>query len=125
MCLILAGEFVIFADTHTVKMAHDEITTLISATAKEILPQGARVILYGSRARGDFHETSDWDILVLLDKEKLSVDEATDYTFPFQQLGWHLDTDINPLIYTLKEWGKRSFTPFYKNIAKEGILIWG
>lgn len=25
----------------------------------------AQVILYGSRARGDFHVTSDWDFLIL------------------------------------------------------------
>jgi len=28
-----------------------------------------RIILFGSRARGDFDETSDWDVLVVIDRE--------------------------------------------------------
>lgn len=28
-----------------------------------------RIILFGSRARGDFDEKSDWDVLVVIDRE--------------------------------------------------------
>ncbi len=28
-----------------------------------------RIILFGSRARADFDETSDWDVLVVIDRE--------------------------------------------------------
>lgn len=31
---------------------------------------GARIVLYGSRARGDAKPDSDWDILVLIDGER-------------------------------------------------------
>ena len=30
------------------------------------IDKNAEVILFGSRARGDFHEESDWDFLVFL-----------------------------------------------------------
>ena len=44
----------------------------IKATAQKAVPAMGSAILYGSRARGDAHKGSDWDILILLDKEKLS-----------------------------------------------------
>lgn len=47
----------------------------IKETATGILP-GCRVLLFGSRARGDYNEHSDFDILVVVDeinpKEKRS-----------------------------------------------------
>ncbi len=41
-----------------------EILQKIKASVQEIVPD-AKVCLFGSRARGDWHEESDWDILVL------------------------------------------------------------
>ena len=35
---------------------------------------GAQVILFGSQARGDSHAESDWDVLVLIDKHKDTID---------------------------------------------------
>ena len=37
------------------------------------LPVGGRALLFGSQARGDAHAGSDWDILVILNKENFSV----------------------------------------------------
>ena len=44
---------------------------LVLAKIKETLLQvapGAKVILFGSRARNDARSDSDWDILILVDK---------------------------------------------------------
>ena len=38
----------------------------IKNRSAEIMPMNAKVILFGSQARGDYHEGSDWDILILL-----------------------------------------------------------
>jgi len=38
------------------------------------------VILFGSQVRGDAREDSDWDILILLNKEKLDNSDHDNYS---------------------------------------------
>ena len=37
----------------------------------QVLPPNATARLYGSQARGDAHRGSDWDILIVMDKDDL------------------------------------------------------
>jgi len=87
------------------------------------LAPNARAVLFGSRARGDAKPTSDWDILVLLDKEKIELSDHNTIAYPLFELGWNLDLNFSVKLYTEKEWASRNFTPFYKNIEKEGIAL--
>ena len=96
----------------------------IKGKAREVLPQNARVILFGSRARNDAREDSDWDLLIILDKERRNVTDIERYACPFMELGYNVNAEINPIIYTQKEWEKRKFTLFHHNVEKEGIEIW-
>ena len=43
------------------------VTSKVKATALYFDPN-AEVILFGSRARGDYRKDSDWDFLILMDK---------------------------------------------------------
>ena len=93
---------------------------------KEILRQvapNAKVILFGSRARNDAHPDSDWDILILIDKDKIREEDHDNIAYPLVELGWTLDEKINPILYTFNEWSKRSFTIFHKNVEEEGVEL--
>ena len=109
-------------------MAYSEkylsVTDAIRSKGKEILPAGAKVILYGSRARGDFKEDSDWDILILLPGENtLSWEETDRYAFPLEMIGWNLGETISAAIYSYGDWERRRFLPYYQNVEKDKIIL--
>ena len=105
------------------KRNFNKVFSSLKKIAKTNLPAGAQVLLYGSRARGDADETSDWDVLIILDKDKLEKSDYDNVSFPFTALGWDLNERINTVLYTLKEWAASSFTPFYKNVNEEGVAL--
>ena len=94
----------------------------IQALKRRLLPDG-KLILFGSQARGDARADSDWDLLVLLNKDKKSFEDEDVYGYPFAEMGIKYKTYISVKIYTVGDWEKRKITPFYKNVAQEGINI--
>ena len=86
-------------------------------------PKGGKAILYGSRARGDARKDSDWDILILLDKDTLDQSDYDNVSYPFVLLGCDLGQEINPIMYTTKEWESYRITPFYENVTRDGIVL--
>ena len=84
----------------------------------------AKIYLYGSRAKGNAHKDSDWDLLILLNREKITSEIENEITSPLYDLEFETGEVISPMVYTLKEWNtKYNVTPFYKNVMKEGHLI--
>lgn len=79
--------------------------------------------MFGSQARGDAHDESDWDLLILLDDDQPKGDSFGTYGYPFVELGWEYGTYFSPKIYTYSEWANRKGTPFYDNIKKEGVTL--
>lgn len=80
-------------------------------------------MLYGSWARGTAREDSDWDILVILDKDTLLPSDYDNVTFPLMMLGWEIGQAINPVLYSSKEWENCAHTPFRKNVEQDAILL--
>lgn len=97
---------------------------MLRDTAKDILPIGGKVLLYGSRARGEAHEGSDWDLLVLVDKPALDADDYEKICYPLVVTGWKHGEDVSPQLYTKKEWDMRSITPYHANVEKDKIVIY-
>lgn len=104
---------------HTKKTISDGVAKVFH----RIAPTKARAILFGSRARGEARQDSDWDILILLDKEHITPADVNEVSYPIRELGWEINEIVNPVMYTMKEWESKSFTPFYKNVMKEGIAL--
>lgn len=102
----------------------DHTRDAIRKRLAQIMPLHAKAILFGSRAKGTAKANSDWDILILLDKKQLQPADYDAVTFPLTLLGWELDCEINPVMYSTREWSRYSVTPFYKNVEREGIIYW-
>ncbi|MCR4872903.1 MAG: nucleotidyltransferase domain-containing protein [Bacteroidales bacterium] len=103
-------------------MADNQIIEEIQALAKSVLPSGSSLWLYGSRARGDAHEGSDWDLLILLDKDIITASDY-DVTYPFRELGWEIGEEISPHLYSKQQWEKWTFLPYYKNIEHDKLIL--
>lgn len=101
----------------------DEILKQVKKTVLKIEPS-AEVILYGSRARDDYLEHSDWDFLVLVDG---SVDTTRTDRIRHALFEIELETDqiISSIIRSRQEWNspKYSVVPLHKNVEREGIHI--
>ena len=104
-------------------MSQNDIIQGMREIASSILPEGAEVLLFGSRARGDARQDSDWDILILINGERATGADFDKYAYPFVNYGWSVGEKINPLIYSFSDWNRRSITPFYKNVQAEGVSI--
>ena len=95
----------------------------IKALVQQVAPKGSLVIMFGSRARGDAKQDSDWDILIVLPKKSLVRADYDEVSYPLVELGWELNEQINPILYTKDEWEANSITPFYDNVQREGIKL--
>ncbi|MBQ4421125.1 MAG: nucleotidyltransferase domain-containing protein [Bacteroidales bacterium] len=100
-----------------------DILSQIKKIIREKLPKDAQVILYGSRARGDYREDSDWDLLILLNKKKLDQNDYDLYVWPLVQFGWDEEEYFSVKMYSTDDWEKRKGLPFYKNVKHEGVTL--
>lgn len=79
--------------------------------------------MFGSQARNEAYEDSDWDLLIRLDKPRKESTDFDTYAYPFIELGWEMDELINPLIYIRSQWEINKPSLFRKNVQTEGIEI--
>lgn len=97
------------------------ILNLIKGAVHEVDAM-ADVILFGSQARGNVHEESDWDVLVVTDEEV-----KKEYKGPVRQrlyvLQMELGISIGSLFVNRQTWRRPTAMPVYLEIRKDGILL--
>jgi predicted nucleotidyltransferase len=117
---VLGGGFM--RDNSTI----NEITKKVYNAAKQSLGDKLdRVILYGSRARGDNTDDSDVDIIVIAN---IPAEDSWNARMQISRLTSELDLDYNVLV-SLHVTDCATFNkfsnalPFYMNVIKEGVLL--
>ena len=84
----------------------------------------ALAYLFGSRARGDYRPDSDWDILILVDANKITNDIEDKFRDELFDIELESGQIISTFIYPKKYWDTTlKFSPLYKSVNKEGVLL--
>ena len=101
----------------------EELLRKIKEAVSEIEPS-SEIYLYGSRARQDNHEDSDWDFLVLVDGV---VDAArTDrIRHRLYEIEWETGDILSCIVRNRREWygPKYEAIPLRENIEREGLPL--
>jgi uncharacterized protein len=80
--------------------------------------------LFGSRARGDSRADSDWDVLILVDGNKITNEIEDKFREPIYDLELESGEIISTFIYPKKIWNRDLiFSPLFNSIKKEGIKL--
>ncbi len=100
-----------------------ELLQRVKQVVQSLLPD-AKVVLYGSRARGDAAPDSDWDFLVFTDEP---------VSFDIEQQLWHrlyeveidLGEVVSAFIKNRAEWEIpfAQASPYHQSVEKEGMVV--
>ena len=109
----------------------DTIVNEVSERVQEILSDKLKkIILYGSYARGDYEQYSDIDIMVLADIREDDEDERMDIRNKMVRISSDLGLEYDVLISIIVKnhdffYSWIDVLPFYRNVLKDGILLYG
>lgn len=105
-------------------MERAQIIDNIRQVAARVLPKGSSLYLYGSRARGDNHDDSDWDLLLLLSDEGDSDAAFRQYAYPIIAHGYDIWQSFSVHTYSKDEWYNGPHPMFYYNVEHDKQLIY-
>lgn len=80
-----------------------------------------RLILFGSRARGDAEEDSDYDVLVLLENRNNNDDNCLAEIWVSALVD--LNIIVGFFVATEQTFNTMPFEPVFMNIRREGVLL--
>ena len=80
-----------------------------------------QVILFGSRARGDAWEGSDYDVIVVVDRRGEDIRAAT-LDASGEMMDRH-EIRVVALLYDEREWRRAQDFPIGWNVRQEGVAV--
>ncbi len=99
----------------------ENILSLVKTRIKEVDPD-SRILLFGSRARGESRKDSDWDFLILSNRkvDREFKNQISDTLFEVE-----LETDevLTGIVQNVMIWDDLKLTTFYQNVLRDGIEI--
>lgn len=109
-------------NTSSYSPLQDEIVIRFVGELKKNIPQYLKkVILYGSRARGDHKKNSDYDFLVILSQKNLQLNDLV-YDAGYSILDSY-EKLASCIIWDEMEWNQKKDFSFAKNISRDGISL--
>ncbi len=101
--------------------------SVIQATEDLLADKIYKIILYGSYARGDFDLESDVDILIILN---CAHEEVRAYRAEISKIASRIslanDVEVSLLLIDKDSFEERiKILPFYQNVEREGVAIYG
>jgi predicted nucleotidyltransferase len=80
--------------------------------------------LFGSRARGDFRDDSDWDILILIEEDKVTNEIEDKFRDGLYDIELEAGQIISTFIYPKEFWmSSLRYSPLYENVNRYGIKL--
>jgi len=104
-------------------MESDKILDRISKIIHKKDPK-AIAFLFGSRARGNARPDSDWDILILVNENRVTNEIEDKFRDELYDIELESGQIISTFIYTKGYWKSTLInSPFYANVNREGIRL--
>ncbi len=101
------------------------VYTFSSQLRKLLGDKLSKIIIYGSYARGDYHQYSDVDVMILvkMSEEEIKKVENTIYDMVFD-IQMETGVDISPIIKNEDQYEYWvDVLPFYRNVRDEGVVV--
>jgi len=104
-------------------MKEQELLERIKQAVVAVEP-GADVILYGSRARRDATEESDWDLLILVDGH-VSQKRTDQIRHKLYKIEWETGEIISSIVRNRAQWNDYPYKAMsiHHNIELDGIFL--
>ncbi|MEB2783419.1 nucleotidyltransferase domain-containing protein [Algoriphagus persicinus] len=84
----------------------------------------SELYLFGSQTNDSAIESSDWDILMLLDSDYVPLSKEIAIMDDFYELELQTGAIISPIIYSKSDWNKtRRSTLLFEKISKDAVRI--
>jgi uncharacterized protein len=99
----------------TVAELNAELERILSRLKKD--PSVRKVLLFGSLARGDAHDHSDIDMIVVKDTQLRFLDRLEEFYDDAREA-------MNILVYTPQEFEEMKERPFVKRALREGKMLY-
>lgn len=102
-------------------MTHDDIVLQVTEKARAVFPALRRLLLFGSRARGDARPDSDYDLLVVTPLP----DGARNRTVALRMALLDLDATFDIVVMTPKEFEALCSSPGYwqRAVVREAVVL--